>query len=105
MAKKVCWTKKIVETFIEEACLTKEEQDILCTRVAGIIIYEQAEKFNITICKINQIIKRLKLKYDNVQKYCKDLPVRKESAAELYIDTHYDNINFIVYYYLFCIKV
>lgn len=47
MAKQVCLNKKIVETFIDEACLTKEEQDILRTRVACITIYEQAEKFNI----------------------------------------------------------
>ena len=38
MAKQVCWTKKIVETFIEEACLTKDEQDILSTRVTGLTI-------------------------------------------------------------------
>ena len=88
MAKQICWTKKIVETFIEWACLTKENQDILNTRVAGLTIYEQAEKFNISICKVNRIIKRLKWKYDNVQKYCKDLPVCKESEAELYMDTH-----------------
>lgn len=88
MANQVCWTKRIVETFIEEACLTKEEQDILRTRVAGLTISEQAEKFNISIGKVNRIIKRLKWKYDNVQKYCKELPVRKESAAELYMDTH-----------------
>ena len=81
MARQVCWTKKIVDTFIEEACLTKEEQDILRTRVAGLTISEQAKKFNILIGNVNRIIKRLKLKYDNVQKYCKDLQVRKESAA------------------------
>ena len=40
MAKQICWNKKIVEIFIEEACLTKEEQDILRTRVAGITISE-----------------------------------------------------------------
>lgn len=88
MAKQVCWTKKIMETFIEEACLTKEEQDILCTMVAGLTISEQAEKFNISVGKVNRIIKRLKWKYDNVQKYCKDLPLRKMSAAELYMNTH-----------------
>lgn len=88
MAKQVCWAKKIVETFIDEACLTKEEQDILRTRVAGLTISEQAEKFNISIGKVNRIIKRLKWKYDNVQKYCKNLPVRKKSAVELYRDTH-----------------
>lgn len=88
MAKQICWTKKIVDTFIEEAYLTEEEQDILRTRVAGLTISEQAEKFNISIGKVNRIIKRLKWKYDNVQKYCQDLPLRKESAAELYMDTH-----------------
>lgn len=88
MAKQICWTKKIMETFIEEACLTKEEQDILRTRVAGLTISEQAEKFNISVCKVNRIIKRLKWKYDNVQKYCEDLPLRKVSAAELYMYTH-----------------
>ena len=40
MAKQICWTKKIVETFIEEACLTKDEQDILRTIVAGLTISE-----------------------------------------------------------------
>lgn len=88
MAKQICWTKKIMETFIEEACLTKEEQDILRTRVAGLTISEQAKKFNISVGRVNRIIKRLKWKYDNVQKYCKDLPLRKMSAAELYMDTH-----------------
>lgn len=67
IARQICWTKKIVETFIEEACLTKEEQDILRTNVAGLTISEQAEKFNISVCKVNRIIKRLKCKYDNVQ--------------------------------------
>lgn len=88
MAKQICWTKKIVETFIEEACLTKEEQDILCTKVTGLTISKQAEKFNISVGKVNRVIKRLKWKYDNVQKYCKDLPVRKVSAAGLYMNIH-----------------
>lgn len=68
MAKQICRTKKIVETFIEEACLTKEEQDILRTRVAGLTISKQVEKFNISVSKVNRVIKRLKWKYDNVQK-------------------------------------
>ena len=96
MAKQICWIKKIVETFIEKACLTKEEQDILRTRVASLTISEQSEKFNISVCKVNRIIKRLKLKYDNIQKYCKDLPIRKVSAAELYMNTHYGDTFLVV---------
>lgn len=86
--KQICWTKKIMDTFIEEACLTKDEQNILRTRIACLTISEQDERFNISVCKINKIIKRLKWKYDNVQKYCKDLQLCKVSAAELYTDTH-----------------
>lgn len=56
--------------------------------IACLTIYEQAEKFNISLGKFNRIIRRLKCKYDNVQKYCKDLPLRKVSADELYMDTH-----------------
>lgn len=56
--------------------------------VAGLTISEQAEKFNISVGKVNIIIKILKWKYGNIQKYCKDLPLRKMSAAELYMDTH-----------------
>ena len=40
MARQIYRTKKIVETFIEEACLTKDEQYILRTRVAGLTILE-----------------------------------------------------------------
>lgn len=56
--------------------------------VAGLTISEQEERFNISVGNVNRIIKRLKFKYDNIQKYCKDLQVRKESAAELYMNTH-----------------
>lgn len=60
MARQICWTKKIVDTFIEEACLTKDEHGILFTMVASLTISEQAEKFNISVGKVNRIIKRLK---------------------------------------------
>lgn len=56
--------------------------------VACLTISEQVEKFNISVGKVNMIIKRLKWKYYNVKKYCKNLPLRKVSAAELYMDTH-----------------
>lgn len=91
-----------MDTFIEEACLTKDEQNILRTRIACLTISEQDERFNISVCKINKIIKRLKWKYDNVQKYCKDLQLCKVSAAELYTDTHQDDTfqQFIIIYFV-----
>lgn len=35
MSNEVRWTKLILDTFIAEACLTKEEEMIMRTRVAG----------------------------------------------------------------------
>lgn len=88
MSHQVPWNKIIVERFIELAMLNKEEQEILRTRVAGWTITEQSMKLNMSESKINKIIARLKVKYDNVQKYDVLLPPRKFSAKETYMDTH-----------------
>ena len=45
--KQILWTKKIVDTFIKEGMLTKEERDVLLLRVQGYTIAEQAEMLNI----------------------------------------------------------
>lgn len=41
-----------------------------------------------SMSKLDAIIKRLKVKYDATAKYNPLLPPRKESAEELYMDTH-----------------
>lgn len=41
-----------------------------------------------SLATIDRIIARLKVKYDNVQKYDPILPPRKFSAEETYMDTH-----------------
>lgn len=88
MSKQVPWNKVIVERFIELAMLNDEEQEILRTRVAGWTITEQSIKLNMSESKVNKIIARLKVKYDNVQKYDVILPPRKFSAKETYMDNH-----------------
>lgn len=88
MAKQVPWNKIIVETFIEDAMLTKDEEWILRTRVAGWTITQQAQYMNTSESTINRIVAELKNKYDNVAKYNPLLPPRKSSAKELYMDTH-----------------
>lgn len=35
MAHQILWTKVIVETFIQEAMLSKEEEEVFRTRVVG----------------------------------------------------------------------
>ena len=87
MAHQVPWNKIILEEFIKEAMLTKEEEEIMRTRVAGWTRVEQSMKLGMSTQKVDRIIMRLKNKYDKVQQYDPILPPRKFSAKELYMDT------------------
>lgn len=86
MAHEVPWNKIILERFIELALLTKEEEMIIRTRVAGWTRVEQSMKFNMSTQKIDRIIRKLKDKYDEVQKYDVLLPPRKSSPEEERMD-------------------
>lgn len=86
MSHQVVWSKIILEEFIKLAILTKDEEIIMRTRVDGWSVVKQAQTFNMSTSTVNRIIKRLKVKYDEVQKYSPILPPRKFSAAELYLD-------------------
>lgn len=86
MAKQVPWNKLILEEFIKEACLSKEEEMIMRTRVAGWSRTKQSIEFGYSLSTIDRMIKTLKQKYDNVQRYDPLLPPRKFSAAEVWMD-------------------
>lgn len=88
MANQVDWNKHIVEVFIEEAMLSEIEIQVLQTRVRGIPISQQAQMLNISESSVNRIINRLKKKYDNVQQYHEDLPKRRVSKEEEYMDNN-----------------
>lgn len=88
MAHQVPWNKIILEEFVELAMLTKAEEQIMRTRVAGWTITQQSMTFNISEASVNRIIKRLKKKYDQVQPYSPLLPPRKYSKEEAYMDSH-----------------
>lgn len=88
MSKQVPWSKIILETFIAEAMLSKEEEEIMRTRVAGWSRVEQSMKLGMSLSTVDRLIARLKVKYDNVQKYNPILPPRKSSAQETWMDTH-----------------
>ena len=87
MAHQVPWNKIILEEFIKEAMLTKEEEEIMRTRVAGWTRVEQSMKLGMSTQKVDRIIMRLKNKYDQIQRYDPILPPRKFSAKEIYMDT------------------
>ena len=82
--KQILWTKKIVDTFIKEGMLTEEEKEVLLLRFKGYTIAETSELMNISDSKVNRIIRRLKIKYDNLQGTLEELPKRKETTKELY---------------------
>lgn len=88
MSKEVPWSKIILEEFIKEALLSKEEEWIMRTRCAGWPRTRQAEELGISMATLDRRIRDLKEKYDRVQKYDVLLPPRKESAEEKYMDEH-----------------
>lgn len=88
MSHQVIWTKIVLDTFIIEANLTKDEEMIMRTRVAGWTRTEQSMKLGMSLSTIDKIIARLKVRYDAVAKYNPILPPRKFSAKETYMDEH-----------------
>ena len=64
--------------------MDKEEREVLILRVKGYTIAETSELMNISDSKVNRIIRRLKIKYDNLQGTIEELPKRKETTKELY---------------------
>ena len=82
--KQILWTRKLVDTFVKEGMLTEEEKEVLLLRVKGYTIAETSELMNISDSKVNRIIRRLKIKYDNLQGTIEELPKRKETTKELY---------------------
>lgn len=88
MSKQVPWNKVIVEEFIKQAMLTKDEEEILRTRVAGWSRTQQALRLGMSVSTVDRIIYILKRKYDAVAKYDPVLPPRKKSAQETWQDTH-----------------
>lgn len=85
MAHEVHWTMEVYEEFISKACLTPEELDVIKTRVInGWSIQKQADNLGMSVSKVNSITRRLKQKYDEVQKKSAILKPRKKSAKETY---------------------
>ena len=87
ISHQVIWTKLILERFIAEGNLTKFEEMVMRTRVAGWSRVKQHQEFHCSLATIDRTIRVLKRKYDEVQKYDPILPPRKFSMQELYQDT------------------
>ena len=94
--KQVCWSKIILETFLEESGINDRIklgdskarilEGIMRTRVAGWTIVKQADEFHISEDTVNKYIRELKELYDITQKHSVILPVRKISKTEEKLD-------------------
>lgn len=79
MAHDIIWSKVILETFIEEALLTNEEEAVLRKRVKGCSRASIAMDLNMSVSNVDKVIARIRRKYDTASKYNPLLPPRKLS--------------------------
>lgn len=96
MTKNICWTKIILETFLEESGLNDrvslgdEKARILSaimrTRVAGWSIAKQAQEFNISVDTVSKYVRELKELYDATQEHSLILPTAKKSKHDKELD-------------------
>ena len=95
--KQICWSKIILETFLEESGINDRIklgddkarilEGIMRTRIAGWTVPKQASEFNISVDTVNKYIRELKDLYDVTQKHSIILPVRKISNKENKLDS------------------
>ena len=66
LSKQVIWSKIILETYIREGNLSKEDEWIMRTRVAGWSRTKQATHLHISLSSLDKRIAYLKKLYDQV---------------------------------------
>ena len=76
MSHKILWTRSMLDEFVKEAILTKDEEFIVRTRAAGWSRQQQAFELNRSIQSVDRMIKNIKVKYDNLAKHNEKFPAR-----------------------------
>ena len=76
MTRKFIWNKIILEEFSELALLNDSERFLIESKIKGLTICQQADELNLSVSSVNRMIRKLKEKYDDVQKYSSVLPKR-----------------------------
>lgn len=87
--KQVIWTKYTLEFFLEHSGMNDFQKQIMIDRCANMTVIQMSIKYHCSESTVHKEIAKIKKIYDVVQKrYPDDLPKRKKSAKELYMDTH-----------------
>lgn len=85
----VIWTKHTLDFFLEHSGMNDFQKQIMIDRCANMTVIQMSCKYSCSESLIHKEIKKIKCIYDVVQKeHPNDLPPRKKSAKELYMDTH-----------------
>lgn len=89
MSKQVIWTKHTLEFFLEHSGMSDFQKQIMIDRCNFVTVVQMSAAYHCSESKIHKEISRIKIIYDEVQRqYPDELPVRKKSAKELYMDNH-----------------
>ena len=88
MAHQVPWCRRYLDIFIRDACLSDLEARIMETRVKGWSRTKQCMEFGLSPSALDRMIAQLKRKYDVAQSHNPELPVRKASAKEAWMDAN-----------------
>ena len=87
MSHQVIWTRDTLEFFLKQGNFTELEENIMRSRVKGLTRVQQSIAYNVSLATVDRAIKKLKVTYDYIQlQYPEQLPERKFSVKELYMD-------------------
>lgn len=72
----LAWTRRMLGAFIEQTCLSEEEQAVLTDWANRKSVVHTAMSRNVSTRTVHRIRKRLRVLYDAVQPYTPELPPR-----------------------------
>lgn len=89
MSKQVIWTKRTLDFFLENSGMNDFQKQIMTDRCANMTVIQMSMKYHCCESTVHKEIAKIKRIYDEVQRQHPDeLPPRKKSSKELYMDTH-----------------
>lgn len=89
MDRKIVWTKRTFEFFVEHGKLNQFQREVLETRIAGMTITQQAFYHQCSTATISRCLKDIRAIYVVVQReYPEVLSPMRTCAQEEWQDTH-----------------
>ena len=82
--KGIVWTKDIFNEFVSRAMLSDEEIAVVEASIKGHSQIKMSIELNMSLTKINTILRRCRVKYDAAQKESNILPERKQTIKDTF---------------------